>query len=39
MHRIGKTIGETVLSPLKIQMNGERNRTPARHPIVGGILL
>jgi hypothetical protein len=37
MLRVGKIIGETVLSLLKLQMNGEINLTPAKHPIVGEI--
>jgi hypothetical protein len=37
MLRVGKIIGEIALSLLKLQMNGEINLTPPKHPIVGEI--
>jgi hypothetical protein len=38
MLKVGKIIGETVLSLAKPQMNGEINPIQPKHPTVGEIL-
>jgi hypothetical protein len=38
MLKIGKIIGETVLLLLRLQMIGEINPIPPRHPILGEAL-
>jgi hypothetical protein len=38
MLKVGKTVGETALSLLKLQMNGDISLIPPSHPIVGEVL-